>query len=67
MEGDGTPANAERNGALLAALARGGTVFATPGAVGEHAGIRMCFSNWMTDDADLPVIFEALTLARASL
>ena len=66
-EEDGTPASAERNGALLAALARGGTVFASPGAVGEHAGIRMCFSNWMTDDADLPIIFEAFTLAHQSL
>ncbi|MHA1538746.1 MAG: pyridoxal-dependent decarboxylase [Alphaproteobacteria bacterium] len=66
-EDDGAPASAARNGALLAALARGGKVLATPGAVGEQAGIRMCFSNWLTGDADLPVIFEALTAARASL
>lgn len=66
-EEDGTPSSAQRNGALLAALARGGKVFATPGMVGERAGIRMCFSNWMTQDADLPVIYEALTEARASL
>jgi len=66
-EEDGTPSSPERNGALLAALARGGKVFATPGAVGERAGIRMCFSNWMTEDADLPIIFEALAKARAEI
>ena len=66
-EADGTPASTARNGALLAALARGGRVFATPGSVGAHAGIRMCFSNWMTEDADLPIIFNALSTARLEI
>ncbi len=51
------------NKALLSRLNAEGKAFMTPGEFAGKEGIRAAFTNWMTDEADLPIITKALQAA----
>ena len=51
------------NPALLRRINATGKVYMTPGKLQGKTGIRAAFSNWMTEDADLDLIIEALQQA----
>lgn len=54
------------NDAVLDTLNAAGDVFMTPGAYGGKKGFRAAFSNWSTQDEDMPKIFAALDMAYQS-
>lgn len=53
--------------AALDALNATGKVYASPGAWDGQPGIRICFSNWITQDADVAIVEEALEAAASAI
>lgn len=56
-----------RQSALMTAINETGKVFLTPGVFDGRAGMRAAFSNWMTTEADVEIVADALLQGRADL
>ena len=57
---------AEMNQQFLTTLNQQGQVYMTPTVYKDMPAIRAAFSNWRTSQADLTIIWEALTTAISS-